>query len=57
MSDQGFKSQLTILQSYRDWNKVSPSSLAWSLNKVVFVGGVYVLDPSCASPTLMMLAH
>ncbi len=25
--------------------------MAWSMNKVVFVGGVYVLDPSCASPT------
>ena len=22
MSDQVFKSQLTILQSYRDWNKI-----------------------------------
>ncbi len=27
-----------------------PSSMAWS-HKVVFVCGVYVLDPSCANPT------
>ncbi len=27
------------------------SPMAWSMKKVVFVGGVYVLDPSCASPT------
>ncbi len=44
MSDQGFNLQLTIVQSYRDWNKVLPSSMAWSLNKVMFVCGVYVLD-------------
>ncbi len=29
-----------------------PSSMAWSMNKFVYVGvGVYVLDPSCANST------
>ncbi len=29
--------------------------MAWSLNKVVFVCDVYVLDPSCANPTRVTL--
>ena len=42
VSDQCFKSQLTILQSYHDWS----NSMAWSLNKVVFVWCV------CTGPVL-----
>ena len=47
-----FKVAVDIFRSYRDWNKVLPSSMPWSQTKVVFVGAyVYVLDLLCASPT------
>ncbi len=57
VSDWGFKSQLTILQSYRDWNKVLPSSMVWSLNKVVFVCGMYVLRPAASLYSAIPLNH
>ena len=59
VSDQGFKSQLTILQSYRDWNKVYQAQwLGLWTRSCLYVVCMYwtriVQDPR---PVFVVLAH